>query len=65
MRTKTRGDMYIRATVETPMKLSKRQKDLLAEFESESKPGKTSPESESFFSKVKEAWEDLTETEQN
>jgi molecular chaperone DnaJ len=65
MRSTQRGDMYIRATVETPVKLSKRQKELLSEFDSESKPGKTSPESEGFFSKVKEAWDDLTETERD
>jgi molecular chaperone DnaJ len=65
MRSATRGDMYIRATVETPMKLSKRQKELLKEFDSESSPSKTSPESEGFFSKVKEAWEDLTESERD
>jgi molecular chaperone DnaJ len=65
MRSANRGDMYIRATVETPVKLSKRQKELLKEFESESSPGKTSPESEGFFSKVKEAWEDLTESERD
>ncbi|MEE9290285.1 MAG: molecular chaperone DnaJ [Alphaproteobacteria bacterium] len=65
MRSAARGDMYIRATVETPVKLSKRQMELLDEFESESNPAKTSPESEGFFSKVKEAWEDLTETERD
>ncbi|MEE8139385.1 MAG: molecular chaperone DnaJ [Alphaproteobacteria bacterium] len=65
MRSAARGDMYIRATVETPVKLSTRQKELLGEFESESNPAKTSPESEGFFSKVKEAWEDLTEAERD
>jgi len=65
MRSTQRGDMYIRATVETPVKLSKRQKELLKEFDAESNPGKTSPESEGFFSKVKEAWDDLTETERD
>ncbi|MBS0540638.1 MAG: molecular chaperone DnaJ, partial [Proteobacteria bacterium] len=39
-------------TVETPVNLTAKQKDLLKEFE---KAGsKTSPESEGFFSKVKE-----------
>ena len=60
-----RGDMYIRATVETPVKLTKRQKELLKEFDEASSPGKTSPESEGFFSKIKEAWEDLTDSERN
>ena len=45
------GDMYIEINVETPTNLTSRQKELLKEFE---KAGKTSPESEGFFSKVKE-----------
>ncbi|MGY9005610.1 MAG: molecular chaperone DnaJ [Alphaproteobacteria bacterium] len=63
MRGSSRGDMYIRATVETPVKLSKRQKEMLKEFASESPASRTSPESEGFFAKVKEAWSDLTENE--
>ncbi len=65
MRSAQRGDMYIHANVETPVKLTKRQKELLKEFDDESNPGSTSPESEGFFSKVKEAWDDLTETERD
>jgi molecular chaperone DnaJ len=56
MRSTVRGDMYIRAQVETPVKLSKRQKELLREFESESPSARTSPESEGFFARVKEAF---------
>lgn len=55
-----RGDMYIHVQVETPVNLSKKQKDLLKEFDKASTT-KNSPESESFFSKVKEFWEDLKE----
>ena len=51
VRTTQRGDMYIEITVETPTNLTARQKELLKEFE---KAGKTSPEAEGFFSKVKE-----------
>jgi len=51
VRSSQRGDMYIEITVETPTNLTAKQKDLLKEFE---KAGKTSPESEGFFSKVKE-----------
>jgi molecular chaperone DnaJ len=51
VRTTQRGDMYIEITVETPTNLTPRQKELLKEFE---KAGKTSPEAEGFFSKVKE-----------
>ena len=58
---KSRGDMYIQVQVETPVNLTKRQRELLEEFEAEGKGRETHPESEGFFSKVKEFWEDLTE----
>jgi len=61
LRSNARGDMYVEVSVETPMNLTKRQEELLREFESESKGKKTSPESEGFFTRVKEFWEDLTE----
>lgn len=51
VRSSQYGDMYIEINVETPTNLTSRQKELLKEFE---KAGKTSPESEGFFSKVKE-----------
>ena len=51
VRSAQRGDMYIEINVETPTNLTPKQKELLKEFE---KAGKTSPESEGFFSKVKE-----------
>ena len=51
VRSVQRGDMYIEIGVETPTNLTAKQKELLKEFE---KAGKTSPESEGFFSKVKE-----------
>ncbi len=53
------GDMFIQAIVETPVNLSSRQKELLREFQDEG--GSTSPESEGFFTKVKELWDDLKE----
>ena len=61
LRSDSRGDMFIEVTLETPVNLTKRQKELLREFESESKGRKTSPVSEGFFAKVKEFWEDLTD----
>lgn len=61
MRSATRGDMYIHASVETPVNLSKRQKELLREFDKASDGKVNSPESEGFFSKVKDFWEDLKE----
>ena len=54
------GDLYIQATIETPRNLTSRQKGLLGEFE-KAGSNKTNPESETFLSKVKEMWEDLTD----
>ena len=59
LRSKERGDMFVQASVETPVNLSKKQKDLLKEFEHEGKSAENSPESAGFFSKVKDLWEDL------
>ena len=61
LRSKARGDMFIQAFVETPVNLTKRQKELLKEFEGESPEDTTSPQSHGFFSKVKDLWEDLKE----
>ncbi len=49
------GDLYVEVAVETPSKLSKKQKELLKAFEKESAEG-TNPESESFLAKLKEFW---------
>ncbi len=56
LRSKARSDMYVQVTVETPQKLTKRQKDLLKEFEKESSTD-THPESSGFFAKVRELFE--------
>lgn len=61
MNNASRGDMYIEAAIETPVNLTKQQKELLREFEGSGGKKSTSPESEGFFSKVKELWEDLRE----
>ena len=61
LRSKDRGDMFIEATVETPVNLTKRQRELLQEFEQAGGGQSQSPQSEGFFSKVKEFWDDLTE----
>jgi molecular chaperone DnaJ len=61
LRSPARGDMYVQAVVETPMNLTKRQQELLREFDKEGEAAKTSPESEGFFSRVKEFFEDLRE----
>ncbi|MCG8505216.1 MAG: molecular chaperone DnaJ [Sphingomonadales bacterium] len=54
------GDMIIEINVETPVNLNRRQKELMRDF-IEAGGDKMSPQSEGFFSKVKELWEDLTE----
>jgi len=61
LRSKAIGDMYVEAAVETPVNLSKRQKELLKEFEGAGSGTSHSPQAEGFFSKVKEFWDDLTE----
>jgi molecular chaperone DnaJ len=60
LRSPARGDMFVRVAVETPVKLSKRQEELLREFAAEAGE-EHSPESSGFFRKVKEFWDDLTE----
>ena len=47
------GDMYVQVVVETPQKLTKRQRELLSEFEKLSSQD-TQPESAGFFGKVKD-----------
>ena len=61
LRSALRGDMFIEAVVETPVNLTKRQQELLREFEKESESARTHPESEGFFARVKEFFEDLRE----
>ncbi|MGE5546571.1 MAG: molecular chaperone DnaJ [Solirubrobacterales bacterium] len=61
LRSPARGDMFIQAMVETPVNLTKRQEELLREFDKEAGTEKHSPESHGFFAKVKELWKDLTE----
>jgi molecular chaperone DnaJ len=53
LRSKQSGDMYVQVVVETPQKLTKRQRELLGEFERLSSKD-THPESAGFFGKVKE-----------
>jgi len=53
LRSRQTGDMYVQVTVETPQKLSKKQRELLAEFDRLSST-ETHPEASGFFDKVKE-----------
>ncbi len=54
------GDLYIQIHVETPVGLTKAQKDLLKQFDDASSD-KTNPESAGFFDKVKEFFNDTSE----
>ena len=53
LRSKQTGDMYVQVVVETPQNLTKKQKELLAEFEKLSS-GETQPEAAGFFKMVKD-----------
>jgi molecular chaperone DnaJ len=53
LRSKQVGDMYVQVVVETPQNLTKRQRELLAEFQKLSS-NETNPESAGFFGRVKE-----------
>lgn len=59
LRQSSRGDMFVEVAVETPVNLSKKQKELLQEFNGDTPASKNSPQSSSFFDKVKDLWEDL------
>jgi len=61
LRSTERGDMYAQIVVETPVHLTKKQQEILAEFEKVSRGRQHSPEAEGFFSKVKEFWKELKE----
>jgi len=50
-----RGDMVVQIDVETPTKLSARQKEILEEFRA-TETGEECPQSEGFFSKIKDLW---------
>jgi molecular chaperone DnaJ len=53
LRSKQTGDMYVQVSLETPQNLSKKQRELLIEFEKLSSDA-TQPESTGFFGRVKE-----------
>ena len=58
LRAKQTGDMYVQVMVETPQNLTKKQREILVEFEKLSSQ-ETQPESVGFFSKVKEIFDGL------
>jgi molecular chaperone DnaJ len=53
LRSQVMGDMYIQVEVETPKNLTRRQRELLEEFEKLSQKD-TSPESAGFFARMKD-----------
>ncbi|MEQ8508024.1 MAG: molecular chaperone DnaJ [Rhodospirillaceae bacterium] len=61
LRSTARGDMFLEAAVEVPVNLTKKQKELLREFEKDSDQKTYSPEAQGFFDKIKDFFEDLTE----
>ena len=57
------GDLVIEVEVETPVKLTARQRELLEEFRAieTAEGGRNTPKSQGFFDKLKDAWNELTE----
>ncbi len=60
MRSTQTGDMYIQVVVETPQNLTRRQRELLSEFEALSS-NENHPESHGFFSRAKEFFDNLSQ----
>jgi len=60
MRSSDHGDLYIQAAIETPQNLSKRQRELLEEFEQLSSEN-NSPQSTGFFSRMRGFLDGLSE----
>ncbi|RUT30172.1 molecular chaperone DnaJ [Arsenicitalea aurantiaca] len=53
LREKEMGDLYVQLDVETPQNLTKRQRELLEEFQMLSRKADNSPSSSGFFDKLK------------
>jgi len=58
LRSRDTGDMYVQLFVETPKNLTRRQRELLEEFDAQSSKD-TQPESAGFFAKVKDFFDGL------
>ena len=58
LRGRDSGDLYIQAIVETPQNLTRRQRELLEEFETESS-NRTHPEATGFFAKMKDFFDNI------
>ncbi len=59
LRSRDVGDLYIQVVVETPQNLTRRQRELLQEFDRESSK-ETNPESAGFFTRVREFFDGLS-----
>ncbi|MCG5476692.1 MAG: molecular chaperone DnaJ [Sinorhizobium fredii] len=60
LRSNQTGDLYIQIQIETPQKLTKRQRELLQEFEQISSK-ENNPQSTGFFSRMKDFFDTLSE----
>ncbi|NVK22514.1 MAG: molecular chaperone DnaJ [Kangiellaceae bacterium] len=60
MRSGYVGDLMCRVIIETPVNLSKEQKDLLKQLQDSLADGKNSPKEKSWFDGVKNFWENMT-----
>ncbi len=60
LQARGRGDLVTEIVVETPSKLSARQKELLRELQ-ETETGDETPQSKGFFNRIKDAWSEITE----
>lgn len=54
------GDLVIQVDVETPTRLTAKQRELLEAFR-ETETGEESPASQGFFGRIKDMWDDLTD----
>lgn len=61
LRQSGRGDMYVHIQVETPVNLTKKQKEILQQFGDSDKSGKTSPQASSLFVKMRKLWDSMGE----
>lgn len=59
LRSKRRGDLFVKFRVETPVNLSARQKELLEEFRAISKDDSCQPESKGFLDRIKDLFKSV------
>ncbi len=59
IRSEEIGDLFVHIKVETPIKLTAKQKALLEQFDAENEHG-SNPDSDGFINKMKNLWSDMT-----